>query len=42
MEPKDMCDYDFLNYARSQFTDEEWDRLCDLLENDYDDLGWED
>lgn len=33
MKPIDMNDFDFLDYARNQFTDDEWDRLCDLLSN---------
>lgn len=41
MNTNDMCDYDFLNWAQGHFSEDEWDRLCDLLENDYDDLGWE-
>ena len=29
--PNSMSDYDFLDMARDKFTEEEWDRLCDLL-----------
>lgn len=40
--PIEMNDFDFLDWARKKFSDDEWDRLCDLLEDDgYDDLGWE-
>ncbi len=30
-KPMEMNDYDFLEWAKDFFTDDEWDRLCDLL-----------
>lgn len=29
--PMEMNNYDFCDWAKQFFTDEEWERLCDLL-----------